>query len=152
MRPEELQAFEEITKNISKIVEFSKQRTKDTKEAIEKYNAVAKNFKTFQENWESFDMAILEGILEACDLANSENIIPLYYNLMFQMEENPIAPIVKYLYYDLAEEISARLEEANRAWAALMSKREHVTYDLMQKEMYLKAEYNYRDEKEGVNR
>lgn len=150
MRPEELDAIREITGNIAKVGEFSLRRMKDTREAIEKYNAVAKSYKIFKDNWEAFDMSILEGILEACDLAESSHIVPLYYDLMFQMEEKPDAKIVKYFYYSLTEEISTRLDEANRAWAKLMSKREHVTYDLMQKEMYLKAEYNYREKNEGV--
>lgn len=146
---EEIFALQEIFGSVGKLAEYSKIRSKEAEEAIEKYNEVAKDFETFQKSWKDFDQKILEGLYKACDLADASVAIDYYYNLMFIMHRKPHHRVILFLYYTLVKEVSKQLDKSNQEWAKLTAKRENFTYDAYQKEMYLKAEAQYWDSEKG---
>ncbi len=150
MKPEELLAFQEITGNIRKIQEISKIREIEAEGAIKKFKRVAGSFEIFKKRWRDFDVSILNGVLRAADLSEEEDITHFYYNLMMQMEDNPREPLVKNFYFTLAEKIMKAIDISNKKYAKLVAKREDVTYDLVQKEVYLKAEHDYKEQHDGV--
>lgn len=146
---EEIFAIQEISGNVKKLAEFNQKRAMEAKKAVKAYNEITKDFETFKTNWKKFDQEILQGVIDACDLADAEIAIEYYYNLMYQMHDDPESKIVIHLFYVLAEEISQQLNKSSQEWAKLTAKREDVTYDLYQKEIYLKEESKYWESEQG---
>lgn len=138
---EEIFALSEIFKGIAKIGEYSKIRTDAAEKAWNLYNAATKNFDTFMKNWKKFDQVILKGLIDACDLADAEAAIDLYYNLMEEIEEDPNSKHIRSMYFAFTREITHQYKKASQEWGKLNAKRENAVYDAYQKEMYLKSAY-----------
>jgi len=135
LKTEELQAFQEITGNIKKLVEFAHNRDEDTAEAIKAFDGVAGSFERFKAGWKHFTISTLQSVLKACDLSNTSEIVKMFYSLIYQMDDDPEDSLVKDLYYSLVEEIAYQLGKSDEQYGKLVFKRENTTYDLMQKEL-----------------